>query len=55
MCVWATDGLTEDGGMGGFKCVHVCECVTVCACVRPCLRSCDPVCEDRCIYARSDG
>ena len=26
-CMWATDGLTEDGGMGGFKCVHVCACV----------------------------
>ena len=29
-CMWATDGLTEDGGMGGFKCV--------CVCVRNCVR-----------------
>ena len=53
--LWATDGLAEDGGIGGFKCVHVCACVIVCAWVRPCLRFCDPVCEDRCIDARSDG
>ena len=55
VCMWATDGLTEDGRMGGFKCEHVCVRVIVCACVRPRLRACDPVCEDRCIDARSDG
>ena len=43
VCMWATDGLTEDGWMDGFKCVHVCACVIVCECMRSCLRSCDPV------------
>ena len=46
-CIVATNGLTEDGGMGGFKCVHVCACAIAWACVRPCLRACDPVCEDK--------
>ena len=55
MCMGVMDGLTVDGGMGGFKCVHVYACVIVCACVRPRLRACDPLCEDRCIDARSDG
>ena len=55
VCMWAMDGLTEDGGMDGFKCVHVCACVIVCTCVRPRLCACDPLCKDRCIDARSDG
>ena len=46
-------GLTEDGGMGGFECVHVCVCMHVydpaCIVVTLCARI------DRCIDARSDG
>ena len=29
-----TDGRTEDGDLGEFKCVHVCACVRDPACVR---------------------
>ena len=41
-CMWATDGLTEDGGIGGFKCVHVCvrHCVRMCATLPAFLRLC---------------
>ena len=41
MC--AGDGWTENGEMGGLKCV------------RRCLRVCDPVCENGMTDARSDG
>ena len=44
------DGRTDDGEMGGFKCVHVCACV----CARPCLCACDPVCEDGVIPDQMD-
>ena len=43
----AMDGRTEDGDIGGFKCV--------CVCARPCLRASDPVCEDAMTDSRSDG
>ena len=33
-CVYAGDGWTDNGDIGGFKCVHVCACVRDPACVR---------------------
>ena len=48
------DGRTDDGELGGFK------CVCACTCARPCLRACDPVCEDGTVLCqmvrwRTDG
>ena len=37
-CVYAGNGWTEDGGMGGFKSVHVHVCDTTCVSVTLCAR-----------------